>query len=138
MTDEKPHRFFCRKVVKARGVGKIGLLFATKGFEMSPQCPIGMRISLSFDLAPELLNYEGLTDESQPLRDLFLEASSGDGSTSRSALSSACSRNSACNEALRRSVFPCFLAICVSTWVSLARKSSVGAAAERSGTLLLK
>src|SRR6266566_3265272 len=87
---------------------------------------------------PEWIAYEGLTDESQPLRDLFLEASSGDGSTSRSALSSACSRNSACNEALRRSVFPCFFAICVSTWVSLARKSSVGAAAERSGTLLLK
>src|SRR6266536_2317331 len=106
--------------------------------EIGPYHRGSATIAACIDFAIELGGYEGLTDESQPLRDLFLEASSGDGSTSRSALSSACSRNSACNEALRRSVCPCFFAICVSTWVSLARKSSVGAAAERSGTLLLK
>lgn len=49
----------------------MSLLFAIKGFDVLAQCLIRMRIAPRFDLTPELLNYEGLTGESQPLRDLF-------------------------------------------------------------------
>src|SRR5712692_10162646 len=57
---------------------------------------------------------------------------------SRRACSSARSFNSACKEALRRSVLPCFLAIWASTCASLSWISSEAFGARRRGTFLLK
>src|SRR5438876_8477406 len=56
MTDEESHGLFRRKVVEAGGFWQIAWLFFTQGFQVASQSLIRMGISLSFDLAPELLN----------------------------------------------------------------------------------
>src|SRR5713226_2902594 len=73
MTDEEPHGLFRRKVVEAGGFWQIAWLFFTQGFQMASQSLIRMGISQSFDLAPELLHYEGLPEESQPSKECSLQ-----------------------------------------------------------------
>src|SRR5713226_8599662 len=55
-TKKEPCGLFCRKTVQGGGCWNIGFHPATKWFEVGSQRPIGMRISLSFHLTPNLLN----------------------------------------------------------------------------------
>src|SRR5438105_8117639 len=56
MTHEEPHGLFRRKVVQAGSFWHIAWLFFTQGFQMASQSLSRRGMSLSFDLAPELLN----------------------------------------------------------------------------------
>src|SRR5712692_7632366 len=55
-TKKEPCGLFCRKTVQGGGCWNIGFHPATKWFEVGSQRPIGMRISLRFDLTPNLLD----------------------------------------------------------------------------------